>query len=542
MVAFDDNVSARTQGLRRIRNRIRYGWPHQWPLVAAFVVLIFFFHFALGANARELPITASALFAGLGAVTLLTVTGWAQFYFSSLLAVAGGLFAITVGVGVIQWLPGGLFGQNPFWELTDAPGRLTLDADATLRETIKLVGLAAAFLIGVTVGRSNRRAQLFFSLFLGFACLYAIAAFLDFTLDPERMFGAQRVFHFDRLSGTLLSANTAATLFGVFTIVAAARLAQAAKEAGAVHETTFAALESTIRRGALAIFALSFSLICLVLTASRGGVLVTFLALGMFVLWEMKTREARRRGPSLMLLLIGGVLVGGMVLAFGGAAVVDRLASAPDAATARLAVLEVHWRAFAESPFWGHGLGSFDRLNDIHQTATNWVDLHRINAAHNTYVQWLEEAGLIGALPLFASIIVVHVIIFSGLRRRARLRTWLRAQIVVSLLIAMHAFLEYSLEVPSIALQWAGMLGVAVGLATSSTKRDAVASESRRSKPVVRRSRVSSHREAPREVAVNRANQHETGETPTNDAMAGDANGSSDAGDDVTRTVKSDSD
>jgi hypothetical protein len=49
--------------------------------------------------------------------------------------------------------------------------------------------------------------------------------------------------------------------------------------------------------------------------------------------------------------------------------------------------------------------------------------------------------------------------------RRSTMLTWLRATIVGSALVLAHGLVDYALQVPSIAWQWALLLGVAAGLA-----------------------------------------------------------------------------
>lgn len=467
-----------TRGLRRLRARIRYGWAPNWPIAVGFTLLIFFAHFALGANSQGMPMTITAVFALFAAITLATVTGWARFYYSSSLALAGILFCIPIIIGIVQqsnWFPGA---AHPDWLYVDGASAITIDRDATQREVLKLAGLAAAFLTGLSIGRSNRRAQVFYALFITCAGVYCLATFLDFAVDPARIFGVDRTVHFDRLSGTYVSANTAATLFGVFAIFAAARIVQAHKEISAAYETALAQGEATLRRAPIAIITLLLALVCLMLTASRGGVVITLVALSTLAVWEWVAQDTKFRKSRSIIGVVG--LVCGLALVsalLGGGLLIDRWDTVAGSSDSRMIMMQTHWNAFLGAPVWGNGLGSFDRINDMHQTIANWEVLHRQNAAHNVYLQWLEEAGIVGAISMFACVLVVHMLIYSGLRRRARMRTWLRAQMAVSILIAVHAIIDYSVQVPAFALQWAALIGVAVGLASSTSQRDAMSSQ-----------------------------------------------------------------
>ena len=55
------------------------------------------------------------------------------------------------------------------------------------------------------------------------------------------------------------------------------------------------------------------------------------------------------------------------------------------------------WRAFWAAPLAGHGLGSFDTVFKTAMTPATFPALWNIHAAENLYMQWLVEAGVIGA-------------------------------------------------------------------------------------------------------------------------------------------------
>ncbi|CAN5295475.1 hypothetical protein BH09PSE2_BH09PSE2_23690 [soil metagenome] len=83
-----------------------------------------------------------------------------------------------------------------------------------------------------------------------------------------------------------------------------------------------------------------------------------------------------------------------------------------------------------------------------------------------TYVQWLEEVGVVGAVPMFATVALLLGLIVRGLWVRKSMRSWLRGVLAVTLVILLHGLSDYALQTPSIANTWAMLLGVGLAVAT----------------------------------------------------------------------------
>ena len=99
------------------------------------------------------------------------------------------------------------------------------------------------------------------------------------------------------------------------------------------------------------------------------------------------------------------------------------------------------------------------------QTLANHPALDQVNALHNVYLQWLEETGLAGASLMFGCIACLLAQVWRGFVHRNTMRSWLRAVIMLSLLVLLHGLVDYGLQVPSIAWQWALWIGVGCGIA-----------------------------------------------------------------------------
>jgi hypothetical protein len=206
---------------------------------------------------------------------------------------------------------------------------------------------------------------------------------------------------------------------------------------------------------------------CLVLTVSRGAVTATLISAVLFTVWEIFARDWR--GIQKRNIIYGLVFVlGVLVLAWSGGVLVDRYTSSvKDFVEQRQAIYDAHWPAFLDSPWFGYGLGTFDEVNKLVQTAINYPVLWDLRATHNVYLQWLEEGGIAGAVPMFACIAWLLFGIALGTRNRRRMTTWLRGLVAASVVILIHGWSDFSLEVPAIAMTWSALLGAGYAISTS---------------------------------------------------------------------------
>ncbi|NIR58353.1 MAG: hypothetical protein GWO02_01940, partial [Gammaproteobacteria bacterium] len=67
-------------------------------------------------------------------------------------------------------------------------------------------------------------------------------------------------------------------------------------------------------------------------------------------------------------------------------------------------MVKAHLPIFADAPWRGHGLGSYEVVNAVYADPRTAEALLTAGALHNAYVQLLEEGGVLTALPIFAAV------------------------------------------------------------------------------------------------------------------------------------------
>ena len=272
---------------------------------------------------------------------------------------------------------------------------------------------------------------------------YAAISLLTFLAGLQIMQGG-------RLSGGFLSANSAATVMGMFTVIALSNLIRRWRQGAGLGVFDHISRVS-VPLGFVLIF-----VTCLLLTASRMGVAATMVAASVLMIWELFDAKGRR----LPILVAGGLLLlVGLVLLLGGNDLIwtrmDRIGS-----LIRQNIFGAHWQAFLASPLFGYGLGSFSDMNSQIMSADTYSDLWAIRAAHNVYLQWLVEAGIVGALPMFLLVAwITGVAIWRSFRLRSG-QTLMRGLVAASLVVLIHGTTDFALQVPSIAAFWTFLLGL----------------------------------------------------------------------------------
>lgn len=355
-----------------------------------------------------------------------------------------GLFGLTIGLALWSLTPWSAGGAHPVWAWAGvSPGSLTVDRSGTWVEIVKLLGLGAVFVVGALQGVRKDRATATVEGIVWVGGVWSAISLLMFLSGTQVAQGG-------RLTGGFLSGNSAATVFGMLTVLALALfLKEWRRSMGARSSDRLTELSGPI-------VCLALSAVCLLLTASRMGVVATLAALVVLLVWELLAEPKGR----LSIAVAGAVLlvVGGVLFLAGNTLIWTRVAGIDADVDVRGEIFGAHWEAFLASPLFGYGLGSFDAINQQIMTAGNARELWSIGAVHNVYLQWLQEAGMIGAAAMFA--LIGAVSIAALVRSVGRGRGLQHGLVCAGLVVLVHGLSDYALQAPSIAAFWAFLLGL----------------------------------------------------------------------------------
>ncbi len=310
--------------------------------------------------------------------------------------------------------------------------------------------------------RSRRSITAILDGILILAGILAFAAFLDFVLDPSTQWGQPKPYHAGRLSTPFLSANTAASFYGVIVILAMARLLEVMRRdvGSGSHSDRFGARARSL------LVPVSVLLVCgtdLFLSASRAGISLAMIGLIALLVWEAlsqwKESGGRRVSDQAWVLPVVAVFAG-LVFLTSGALYASRIDTGGLDLSNRATAFTAYWEALRLRPLFGDGLGSFAFTNDIIATAGQASALQDQGAAHNVLLQWGLQAGLVGAGVMVFFFLALWEGLRRGLRERRRQRTQLRAILVIMGFLAAHGMVDYALEIPAMS----GLLALLIGI------------------------------------------------------------------------------
>jgi O-antigen ligase len=208
----------------------------------------------------------------------------------------------------------------------------------------------------------------------------------------------------------------------------------------------------------------------LLLTQSRGAFVALCAALVTFV-WTLRRQILATSGAVLKApaVLATGLLLGIVWLA--GEETLGRLTAADAHALNRLAYYRTTWDAIADRPLLGTGYGTYaDAFKAYNHQGTGTYFLDK---AHNTYLQLIMELGWPAAAALYAGLALLVFRSLQGRVRQGRSAVYPAVLAACSVLVGVHALVDFSMEIPANAATYALLLGVgcAQALRTPPTRR-----------------------------------------------------------------------
>lgn len=430
-------------------------------VIASIIGLIFFGVLVFGLDSAEVSLAYGA-FLGVGLLVCLSrfPPSHNLFKIQALTWVAG-LFAALVIYAVCSLTSMMPVQTGPFWGwVADAAG--TLDRSSTILEVTRLINLGAAFGIGMILGGSDGRARLSFLFILSFSCFYALLTLASFVAFPSAVLGVQKTIFAGRFMGSFLSPNVAAGFLGLIAMLLLSKIDLRLIFLPGKGTGEWVLLAKCA--GFLAI------VVDLLLSASRAGVFAFFLALIFMYFLDFKSKDKQIFGLNSK--WMGYIFAAGisLILLFSGNVLTSRFLNSDYEWSGRRVVFSEHWNNLKHSPIFGFGLGSFSTLNQTLITPENFQSLYYLRAAHNVYLQWLEECGILGAGLMFVLIGVLLYEIYIGLQRRSQNRSLMIGVLTGSFFLLVEGFFDFSLQTPAIAIFWSFLLGLAFAVSNGGRK------------------------------------------------------------------------
>jgi O-antigen ligase len=365
--------------------------------------------------------------------------------------------------------------NHPIWAMTSevlgrpVTGSVSVAPDAGLVALLRLLTVALVFWLALQLCRDALHAHyLTWAIaIIGFG--YALYGIVQLYAFPDTILWFERTDYQDSLTSTFINRNTCATYLGMSLLASFALLLAAYR----THRTGKLPLrlrmariiEVTAGYGAGLAF-VAFSLAsALMLTGSRAGITSSFIALiALIVLLSLATNR-HRAAVIIALLFIVGACAAAM-LSFGDH-FLDRMANA-GGANLRTSTAEQTIAAALDAPWTGFGFGSFEQIFALYRDSSLGIGA-RWDKAHNTYAELLLELGFPAAITLGTVVLSLLIRIGVGAYKRERVATVSFLAIGVSILVLLHALVDFSIQIEAVAITFWAIMGA--GLAQSWSSR-----------------------------------------------------------------------
>ena len=384
---------------------------------------------------------------------LWTVDAWRtrrlRLSFNPLQLPLAGLFL----VGLVQLLPLGAAAGETSGGLTAAPvNTLSLDPQSTRFVLIQLASLIVYFCAALVYVDSPARLRLIVHVVAIFGFLLALFGMFQYFTNPTQIYWLRQPKY--------------AVPFGPYVN---------RHHFAAYMELTLALPLGLLFSGALAVerrllylFAVVIMSLALILTLSRGAMLslgaeVLFLVAIAGVVRRKERRDAKedstpesRVRAALVRVGLGFALVVGVLVAavsLGGEESLARLfgtVSTDDPTSGRTQFWQGTWEVIKHHPVLGAGLGAFSVAYTRYDVLNG---SHRLEQAHNDYLQILADAGIVGGALGLLFIFLLFRYGFSRLNSSDKFRRGVAAGALAGCFAALvHSFFDFSLHMTSNAL------------------------------------------------------------------------------------------
>lgn len=365
---------------------------------------------------------------------------------------------------------------HPIWNMAadvlgiPVAGSISVNRGATGLALMRLLTDASLLWLAIQLSREASRALLLLR-----AVGLIVAAYSAYGLLLAAVYSSGIPFFDVDASGgfvrsTFVNRNSFATYAGLGLITMAALTLRLYRHEVPGRENLRAyrihkLIEATGRRGWLYIGATLITLVALLATVSRGGVLAAGLGLATLLLLSF-TRQRRRRSEQLeAIVFVTAVVVGGF-LVFGDR-IAGRIALSGLIDVSRSSVYAITLNSILDAPILGFGYGTFADVFPMYRVQS--ISAAGIwDKAHNTYLEVWQGLGLVFGTALMAALGWLISTSFVGAIRRRRDATSPIVAAAASLLVAAHALVDFSLQIEAVTLTFMALLGAGVAQSESS--------------------------------------------------------------------------
>ncbi len=369
----------------------------------------------------------------------------------------GGLVRLFSRRSVLQGIPGGML--SPFSGFQS----LSILPSATVKLALQIL---AYILVGYLVIRIVRLKKPIFTAFYVIVLSGIFQAFYGifelYSKSPRILF-YKKTYGLGSVTGTFVNRNhlsgflEMAIPLAIGLVIARIDLFSMAKMKW--RQKILYMAEKGMARNLLLVFGILVMALAVIFSKSRSGVFILIMTFLMFfemtVLFSRETRRRKRWTRNFLAVTFIGLTF--LSLYIGIDAVLARFSRLQD--QSRIDVWNNTVQIIGDYPVFGTGLGTFQWMLPLYEK--HWQKAH-FTYAHNDYLEYLSELGIVGFGLLVGGIL--FMLVKSFLIWRERRRHWVKGLamggIVAVVNMLIHSITDFNLHIPANMLLFAAVLAL----------------------------------------------------------------------------------
>ena len=374
------------------------------------------------------------------------------------LGVAGWAFVQMQPVPIAEWVHPAWASLEPFG-IEPLSGRgigaVSLDVDLTRDALMRLLGYVGAFAIAFVFARDPAAARRILLVVLCTAtAVSAYGLFMVFGGDELLPFLGKAAYR-GVVTGSFVNRNNFATYANLGIVIGFVWLFEPfLRDLGKrdIRVLLRELLQQLLAERGLVLVALLVLASASLPTASRAGFLSLAAALLTIIVLAFLLTRPRLLALSLAAPLVAGSIWG--LVALSGNAVLERFEQGSDA---RLEIWAVTGEMTRDRFWLGHGYGAYEPAFYAYRDERFRLV---VDKAHNTYLEHATELGVPATVLLYTGALMLVYACARGVFQRRRDKIFPLVAAAASVLVAVHAVFDFSLQIPAVAVTYAAILGV----------------------------------------------------------------------------------
>lgn len=344
---------------------------------------------------------------------------------------------------------------------------ISIDPADTTLALFRILAYLATFAAAMLLVRGSNRRNALAVVVTATAMFETAYAVREAALGRYAIWGWKNTLIFGRATGTFVNPNHFAHHAAIALPLALFLCAHAWHQSGGPRMPWKPHLARLFeKQWALAFFgvaAVVASLVSIVLSQSRGGIVAVAGGLGVVGAFATNPRRAALRASVVAAVVI--LLFAAVIAVFGLSATTERMRGEGVSSGGRVSAMLTGFRLWKRFPIFGCGLGAFEDIALMVQPG----DASRVdNHAHNDYVEVAATTGLAGFLVAVTSLFAGYIALARlGFGLRAVDQSWRRRAFqtaaLASVTIAMvHGLFDFNFFIPANPATLAAIAGAAV--------------------------------------------------------------------------------